>query len=54
MQCGPNPLNERGLYYLMPGEELHETPDGDETRDRTPHNNQRCTQSNARWRRDRL
>ncbi len=27
--CQPNRLNEQYASYLMPGEELHETPEGD-------------------------
>lgn len=33
LSCHENRLNARHQTYLMPNEEMHETPDGDETRD---------------------
>jgi len=33
LSCHANRLNERHPLYLMPGEEVHETPDGDLTED---------------------
>ena len=45
--AGPNRLNERMPVYLMPGEEMHETPDGDMTQDRSARSRQRGRQSSA-------
>ena len=46
MSYGPNRLNDRLPVYLMPGEEMHETPDGDLTQDRSQHTHLRRTRSN--------
>lgn len=33
LSCRPNRLNERHATYLMPGQEMHDTPEGDLSED---------------------
>ena len=42
LSCHTNRLNDQHATFLMPGEELHDTPQGDVTQDHTKVHGRSC------------